>query len=149
MPFALRVGDDQYQAIAAYEEHHRLDVHYLLYNPWSIDTSYSFPRHGKLALGPPANGGCQVVAGAALRAAMASKPAGYSPTFAELSQTSNLPLPGSGGWRLENFISNLLLKCKQGNLFESLDQENIFALFNRRSGPIAAAVAVTIEQFAG
>ena len=146
---ALRVGDDQYQAIAAYEEHHRLDVHYLLYNPWSIDTSYSFPRHGKLALGPPANGGCQVVAGAALRAAMASKPAGYSPTFAELSQTSNLPLPGSGGWRLENFISNLLLKCKQGNLFESLDQENIFALFNRRSGPIAAAVAVTIEQFAG
>ena len=36
---ALRVADDQYQAIAAYEDHHKLDVHYLLYNPWTIDSS--------------------------------------------------------------------------------------------------------------
>ena len=146
---ALRVGDDQYQAIANYEDHHKLDVHYLLYNPWSIDVSYSFPRRGKVALGPRANGGCQVIPAASLRAAMSSKPDGYSPSFAELSLASNLDLPGSGGWRLEKFVSSLLLKCKQGNLFESLDQENIFALFNRRSGPIAAAVAVTVEQFAG
>jgi hypothetical protein len=39
------------------------------------------------------------------------------------------------------------MKCQQGALFEGLNEDNIFALFNRRSGPIAAAVAVTIEQF--
>ena len=93
---------------------------------------------GKVALGQVANGGCRVLPAGALRAAMHDKPQGYSPSFSE-----------ANGWRLEDFVSKLLLKCKQGNLFESLDQENIFSLFNRRSGPIAAAVAVTVEQFSG
>ncbi len=146
---ALKVADEQYQAITAYEAEQKLDVHYLLYNPWSVDASYAFPRHGKVVLGPAANGGCQVISAGAIRAAMSGRPAGYSPTFAELSLASNQPLTGTGGWRLEHFTSNLLLKCKQGNLFENLDQENIYSLFNRRSGPIAAAVAVTVEQFAG
>jgi hypothetical protein len=146
---ALRVNDEQYRAIATYEDSHKLDVHYLLYNPWSIGTSYSFPRQGKVVLGPASNGGCRVISAVTLRAAMASKPKGYSPTFSDLSLTPDLPAQASGGWRLESFVSDLLLKCKQGNLFESLDQENIFSLFNRRSGPIAAAVAVTIEQFSG
>ncbi len=43
-------------------------------------------------------------------------------------------------------MADLVLKCEQGRLFESVKEEEIFNLFNRRSGPIAAAVAVTIEQ---
>ena len=84
---------------------------------------------------------------AALREGLVGKPKGYSPAFEEITILMSSLSQGSPGWRLEHFVSNLLLKCKQGNLFERLDQENIFALFNRRSGPIAAAVAVTIEQF--
>ena len=146
---ALKVADDQYHAIAAYEKQHELDVHYLLYNPWSLDTTYSFPLHGNVALGHAGNGGCRVLPAAVLREGLASKSKGHSPTFNEVVHSMNTHAHGSAGWRLEHFISNLLLKCKQGNLFENLDQENIFALFNRRSGPIAAAVAVTIEQFDG
>jgi len=31
----------------------------------------------------------------------------------------------------------------------SISEDSMFALFNRRSGPIAGAVAVTVEQFNG
>lgn len=145
---ALKTGDDQYLAIEAYEQKQKLDVHYLLYNPWSLDAEYSFPlREKKNPLGPAGNGGCRVVPASTLREALSAKPKGQSPTFNDVKNSMNSLASGSAGWRLEYFVSDLLLKCKQGNLFEGLNQDNIFSLFNRRSGPIAAAVAVTVEQF--
>ncbi len=145
---ALKVSDDQYNAIESYEARHKLDVHYLLYNPWALDVTYTYPLTGTVKLGPQGNGGCRVVAAKSLRDGLVSKTKGYSPSFDEIGKIASDGSDTHAGWRLEHFVSNLLLKCKEGNLFESLDQENIFALFNRRSGPIAAAVAVTVEQFA-
>lgn len=146
---ALKVADEQYKAIEAYEAKHKLDVHYLLYNPWALEVTYTYPLSGAVKLGAAGNGGCRVVPAKSLRASLVSKTQGYSPSFAEVGKIANDLNLGQAGWRLEDFISKLLLKCKEGNLFESLDQENIYALFNRRSGPIAAAVAVTVEQFQG
>lgn len=145
---ALKVSDEQYLAIEAYEAKQKLDVHYLLYNPWVLDVTYTYPLNGTVKLGAKGNGGCRVVSAKSLRAVLVSKAQGYSPSFAEIGKIVGEGTDVQSGWRLEHFVSNLLLKCKQGNLFESLDQENIFSLFNRRSGPIAAAVAVTVEQFA-
>jgi hypothetical protein len=146
---ALKTADDQYKAIESYEEKHKLDVHYLLYNPWSLDASYTYPISGKTKLGSAGNGGCRVLPASMLRGGLAKRPAGHSPSFAEVIAIMGPKANGQAGWRLEHFVSNLLLRCKEGNLFESVDQDNIFALFNRRSGPIAAAVAVTVEQFGG
>jgi hypothetical protein len=145
---ALKVGDEQYKAIEAYEKKHKLDVHYLLYNPWHLDATYTYPLTAHPKLGTAGNGGCRVISSTSLRAGLKSKGSGYSPSFGDILQFAQNGQKREAGWRLEHFISELLLKCREGNLFESLDQENIFALFNRRSGPIAAAVAVTVEQFA-
>lgn len=144
---ALKVADDQYKAIESYEKKHKLDVHYLLYNPWSVDVTYTYPLTGAPKLGVAGNGGCRVLPTKALRAGLSSMAQGYSPSFGEVGKIASDGSDVQAGWRLEHFVSKLLLKCKEGNLFESLDQENIFTLFNRRSGPIAAAVAVTVEQF--
>ena len=145
---ALKVGDDQYKAIEAYEERHKLDVHYLLYNPWRLDATYKYPLTDRPKLGTAGNGGCRVIPSSTLREGLKAKASGYSPSFEDILQFAQNGAKHEAGWRLEHFVSDLLLKCREGNLFESLDQENIFALFNRRSGPIAAAVAVTVEQFA-
>lgn len=145
---ALKVDDQQYVSIAKYEKDEALDVFYLLYNPWRLDARYTFPLAGPQTLGLPGNAGCRVVPSTTLRTALLGKAEGYSPTFADVEVAMSSLSKGTAGWRIEHFMSNLLLKCKQGNLFESVDQENMFNLFNRRSGPIAAAVAVTVEQFA-
>ena len=76
---ALKVADDQYKAIETYEGKHKLDVHYLLYNPWSLDATYTYPLKGSPKLGPSGNGGCRVVSAKALRAGLSSKAQGYSP----------------------------------------------------------------------
>lgn len=146
---ALKVADDQYKAIESYEATQGLDVHYLLYNPWSVGTTYTYPLTADVKLGAAGNGGCRVIPAKALRFGLTSHANGYSPSFGDVGKFFNGSAAVQGGWRIEHFVSELLLKCKEGNLFAGLEQENIFALFNRRSGPIAAAVAVTVEQFAG
>jgi hypothetical protein len=50
-----------------------------------------------------------------------------------------------GGWRLEYFMSDLLLGCFVGKRFTSVDDEELFEIFNRRSGPIMATIAVTVD----
>ena len=144
---ALQVKNDQYKAIEEYEKKYALPIHYLLYNPWVVPVSYSYPVTGPIKLGRMGNGGCRVLPSKAVRGKMAAKPKAYSPTFADFDSLMSKSKANRHGWRLEYFISGLLMKCRDGALFESLDQENMFALFNRRSGPIAAAVAVTVEQF--
>lgn len=143
---ALRIGDDQFKAIKAYEAQRKIPVHYLLYNPWSIPSSYSLPLTGAPKIGARANGGARVVPAAALQATLSGKQDGYAPTFNDLRQAISSRSTEAHGWRLEHFMSNLLMKCKQGALFDGLGEDNIDALFNRRSGPIAAAIAVTVEQ---
>jgi hypothetical protein len=43
-------------------------------------------------------------------------------------------------------MADLVMKCRQGRVFQSAQEDDIAGLFYRRTGPIAAAIAVTIEQ---
>lgn len=143
---ALKVDDEQYRVIEKYESSEELDVFYLLYNPWVLDSTYYLPLNKPGKLGPTGNGACRVVPSKMLRTALQGKAAGYAPTFSDVELATTTLSNGAAGWRLEHFVADQLLKCKQGNLFASDDQQNISNLFNRRSGPIAAAFSVTVEQ---
>jgi hypothetical protein len=48
------------------------------------------------------------------------------------------------GWRLEGSMTDLLLGCREGRRFTDHDRDDIDALFYRRSGPIAATIAITV-----
>ena len=43
-------------------------------------------------------------------------------------------------------MADLLLSCREGKRVTKSDDHSMFDLFNRRSGPIAAALAVTVEM---
>src|SRR6266571_521817 len=143
---ALLVDDDQYKAIRDYEDQRGIPVHYLLYNPWILPVTYTFPITGASRLGRMGNGSVRVAPAAGLRAVLATKPKGYTPSFRDLRHVVSSEGQHASGWRLEHFMAKLLMRCLQGRVFESPQEDDIFALFNRRSGPIAAAVAVTVEQ---
>ena len=116
-------------------------------NPWIVPATYSFPVKGVIVLEEIGGGGCRVIPSNKLRAAMAKRAKGYRPTFGDVAKSLAETPEHAHGWRLEHFMADLVMKCREGELFESLNQENMFSLFNRRSGPIAAAIAVTVEQF--
>jgi len=142
---ALLTGDDQYTAIEQYEASRSTPVHYLLYNPWRVPETYQVPSYGSLALGAKGNGGARVVSSSSLRQALSMKPHGYKPSFQDVSGLCGLASAHSTGWRLEHFVADLVLKCKQGMAFTSVNEDQIQSLFYRRSGPISAALAITVE----
>jgi hypothetical protein len=143
---AMSVGSDQYKAIDLYESESKVPVHYLLYNPWVVPASYKVPTQGTVRLGSKANGGARVVSAKKLHKQLKSKPENYQPSFDDLKGLESSVKKHLHGYRLEHFIADRLMKCKDGHVFESSNEESIFNLFNRRSGPISAAFAVTIEQ---
>jgi hypothetical protein len=49
------------------------------------------------------------------------------------------------GWRLEHFVIDLVLDCQAGHIAASRDDGGLNYIFNRRTGPISAALAVTID----
>lgn len=141
---ALRSDDEQFQAIRDYEAQKHIPVHYLFYNPWVVPATYSVPTPSKFVLGPRGNGGCRVIRSIDLRSAVAGKPVGSSPTFDDVAGLCGKLPPHLHGWRLEHFVADLLMRCKEGHIFTNMS-DGIESLFYRRSGPIAAAMSITIE----
>jgi hypothetical protein len=42
-------------------------------------------------------------------------------------------------------MADLLLGCREGHRFTDADREPLNALFYRRSGPISATIAITVQ----
>lgn len=145
---ALKVGDGQFDAVQAYEKRLGVEVHYLLYHPWRIPHEVTIPivearkPQGKNIIG------CRVLPSALLRDALADREAGYSPKYRDLKQvkpTPHTPSKDPPGWRVEEFLADLCLRCKAGFLVAGPNDEKLFQVFSRRTGPIAAAIAVTFD----
>jgi hypothetical protein len=115
--------------------------------PWTVPVTYRYPLTQQPKLGPKGNGGCRVAPAKSIRAALSGQSAHYTPTFADIARIVSSSRAHAHGWRLEHFMGNLLMKCKEGHVFKSAEEDNMFALFSRRSGPIAAALAISVEQF--
>jgi hypothetical protein len=74
--------------------------------------------------------------------------AGQHPTFGGLNKFDGgeeSKANGPKGWRLENFVADEVLRCRQGVLFDGSADQNLLSLFYRRSAPIQAAISITIE----
>jgi hypothetical protein len=149
---ALKKGDDQWKAVAQYEEKKQIPVYYLFYNPLRVPSTVSVPHRGEGEKLDPNDTGCRVVPYRTVRGLMEKDADGQSPTFGQLLK--DLPAPFDGkdhqaGWRLEHFVVDLLLQCKTGRITDIRDDEGLFQVFYRRSGPIQAAIALTIDAPAG
>lgn len=132
---ALVVGDDQWNAIEQYGQT-AMPVHYLLHHPPGVPMATTLPRVGPPEPVPVAVG-AQVQRAADLHRSAAPLGKGATPTFARLQMNTK--------WSLEGFVADEVLVCREGTEVRegNVDLER---LFFRRSGPISAAIAVTIDQ---
>ena len=144
---ALVSGDDQQRAIADHIEAYGLPVFYLLYNPPCSPLTVELPLIvNAVQEDDPVLGAC-IVPVAPMFAVLNAGGAGYKPSLADTRDLLVGHPNGSApfGWRLEHFMADLLLGCREGRRFDESNHEALDALFYRRSGPIAATIAVTIE----
>ncbi len=141
---SLLAADRQSVAIAEFEATRQVPVHYLFYNPWDVPSNVTTPFSVVPKLIGAGNAGIRVVPAALVAQKLAGKAPTHAPSFSELTG-----LVGEGshltGWRLDHFVADLVLGCRQGKLIEPEDQTTMRGLFSERSGPISAAIAVTIE----
>ena len=140
---ALHAHDNQYTTIAKYKSERRMPVFYLLYNPPTIPLQVQMPLNSYVNITADPSLGSRVMPYQYVARCLASKAPGYRPSVADLANNGSIH---DTGWRLEYFMADLLLSCQQGRRFTDADSDDIETLFFRRSGPIAATVAVTIEM---
>lgn len=139
---AITRGSEQVKLIHEYEQRIRLPVYYHLYNPWTLPLEQRIPLTDPT---PPAGApslGVRVIPAQTLHAMLRAASAAH-PSVADLASPQGLP---SYGWRVEDFICDEVLACHHGHEYQSIHEERMWQLFNRRSGPIAAAIAITIES---
>lgn len=140
---ALTAGSDQIGAIAEFTERFGDAVYYLFYNPPALPTSIRYPITAKQTVQNPELG-CRVYTVADIDRALAPLPSNTAPTFKQISAAAT-----SSDWRLEHWAADLLLTCQVGRQFDSSDESLVSNLLLRRSGPIGAAIAISIELGTG
>lgn len=141
---SLQAGDHQAAAIAEFEKAQKIPVHYLFYNPWDIPLEVQTPLTVTPKLAGTGNAGTRVVPAALVAQKMAGNAPTYAPSFRDIEGL----VSGSrhlAGWRLEHFVADLVLGCKEGKLLGSEDQGSMRSIFSERTGPISAAIAIGIE----
>jgi hypothetical protein len=139
---ALAANSDQIKAITDYQKKNKTPVYYQFYNPWRIPFTQRIPLSqfkrpsGKLTLGT------RIVPASEVHRLLAGYVDGQKPSLGEVKALC----PNQAfGWPLEHFVADLLLGCVEGSIFKDISEERIQNLFYRRTGPIAAAIAISIE----
>jgi hypothetical protein len=143
---ALKCHDGQYKAIELYEQQTKIPIYYLLYNPCDLPWSISLPLTAHRLQPQRCDVGCRVLPSEQLREVLSSRPENYLPAYDELAGAAPaMRLPYKGNWRLEDFAVDLLLGCHAGHVAKNPEDAGLDMIFNRRSGPISAAISITVD----
>lgn len=141
---ALKAASEQIDAIDEYQAEHQMPIYYLFYNPGQIPLSVNVPASAQPE--PVENAiGARILPSAAVHDLV--KSLGTSPSYKDL-KTLGAPYVGENlaGWRLETFVVDRLLQCKDGRRFYAPNDPALYNVFYRRTRPIAAALSITIDS---
>jgi hypothetical protein len=145
---AMSSGSDQVQRINEYVNQRNIPVYYALYNPPSVPSSGLHPVSGGVKTLEDNEVGCRILKREEVESILNDLPVGTTPSFGEMQnpgrKTSFDPY-AAHGWRLESFIADEVMRCREGRLFEDTQDETLAGLLYRRTAPIAAAIVMTVD----
>jgi hypothetical protein len=150
---AMEFAGEQYAAILSYMQREQVPVYYLFHNPLALPSKSTLPVEAPQVQGSAADCkiGCRVVRADALdsRLTTGKLKKGENPSFAQVA--SGDPTLDVSCWRLEYFVSDLVIGCHEGYLggVSPMKDSHLRAVFSRRSGPISAAISITIDAPGG
>jgi len=72
---------------------------------------------------------------------------GRTPQFSDIVSTIQVsPDPfGGHGWRLESFVADEVLRCREGRVFEQAEDADLYALLHLREYPIASLIQIVVD----
>jgi hypothetical protein len=135
---AIHSGSGQINSINYLNRDFGKTVYYLLYNPHELPFSINYPLRERIRVDQPVVG-CRVLEADHVHQGLAGLNEGGSPTFEMLKRAS-----AASDWPLETWAADLLLTCRVGQQFDDTRDDRVRYFLERRSGPIGAALAVSI-----
>jgi len=145
---AMRAGDHQIEAINAYFDERGIPVYYGFYNPTTLPYSAAYPALAGTVPAAINATGFRVLPSDAVHNVVSTLPEGRAPSADNLLLSSPIDPGDAGsrrGWRIERFVADEVLRCRQGRLFEDATDPNLRALLYARSAPIQSAISITID----
>lgn len=145
---AMSAGSDQVGRIEAYVRDRGIPVFYAFYNPRQLPCRGEYPALNGERSDDVNAVGCRVQTMAHVHGHLSELAVGQHPTFAGLNKPgdgNDNEAARSASWRLEDFVADEVLRCREGALFDGSADQNLEYLFYRSSAPIQAAIAITIE----
>jgi hypothetical protein len=144
---AFKKDSEQQHAMSSFQDRFGISMYYLFYNPLIIPHTIISPLEHEIEM--TANtAGCRVMTKNYLDEALKIHPKNYRPSYGDIKYM----LPGqfmdkehTGGWRLEYFVADLLMGCKEGLIDDSPNFETLLELLRQKSSPISAALSITID----
>jgi hypothetical protein len=134
---AIQPGSEQIKAIDNMNEQLGPAIYYLLYNPHILPVTIDYPLRDRIKVAD-VEIGCRVVDASNVHKAIAY-PIKTPPSHAAIRAAA-----GECYWPLEVWAADLLLTCQVGQQFDDSRDQDVQNLLERRSGPIGAALAVSI-----
>lgn len=135
---AIHAGDRQVGLIDTLNRDFGKAVYYLLYNPPELPFLVDYPLQQRIRIEDMPVGN-RVLDNDDVHRLLADLDDGQSPTFAQLWEGSH-----DHNWPLETWAADLLLTCRVGQQFDDSNDDRVRYFLERRSGPIGAALAVSI-----
>jgi hypothetical protein len=135
---SLKAGSEQVATINSLNSQFGESVFYMFYNPSTVPISISYPVKSKRQT-TSAKLGCRVFYSGEVHAVLSTLQKDRSPTLKAIVERA-----ANSNWRLEQWVADLVLACKVGQRFDESTQDRVASLLERRTGPIGAAIAVSI-----
>lgn len=145
---ALTAGSEQTQNIDSYVKARGVPVYYALYNPPKVPSKGLLPRMRSDAAPDENEVGCRVLRREEVHSVLDGVPMGSPPSFEDLAspeRVSKFDPFSTHGWRLETFVADEVMRCKEGRVFDRAQDEILDNLLYGRTAPIAAAVVLTVD----
>ncbi len=145
---ALAYQEEQYRAILQYGRKHGIPVHYLLHNPLDIPCTAVLPANAEMTGDQTiARVACRVIKAETLdiKLGKTSLMETRHPSFTQVAGHSER-FDGDF-WTLDNFVADRVIGCQEGYIAGTnpTQDEGLLRVFTRRSGPISAAISITID----
>jgi hypothetical protein len=144
---AFRKNSEQQVAMSSFQERFDINMYYLFYNPLTVPHQIITPIEAEI---PALENviGCRILTKDYLDEALSNYQSNYQPSYGDIKYLLPKPFTDDshlGGWRLEYFVSDLVLGCKEGFIDDSPNFKTLMHLLEAKSSPISAAISITID----
>ncbi len=144
---ALIPRSTQDNAMERFATDHGVKMYYLFYNPVKIPWSIGSPVESQPRI-ESNEVGCRIIPKGVLNQFTSDSRRDTAPSYVDVKEAARdggMGKDAEAGWRLENFVVDRFIACKEGLIDDTTNYEVLHTLMTAKSSPISSAISITFD----